>query len=76
MYKHNGQKTFIYSVHISLKSHLKSSNCVAMGNIGTAAALKLNNFVFNKYENNNNNRSLLSTVAVIFTISNEHVSSA
>ena len=62
---------------MSLKSHLKSSNCIDIGNMGMASALeeKLNNFIFNKYEKNDDNRSLLSTVADIFTISNEHVSS-
>ena len=28
IYKHSGQETCIHSVHISLKSHLKSSNCI------------------------------------------------
>ena len=48
-----------------------------MGNMATTAALeeKLNNFIFNKYENNDNNRSSLLTVAEIYTISNKNVSS-
>ena len=48
-----------------------------MGEKGTAAALeeKLNNIIFSKYEDNDKNQSLISTVAEIFTISYEHVPS-
>ena len=45
--------------------------------MGMVAALveKLNNFIFNKYEDNDINRCLVSTVAEVFTVSNKHVSS-
>ena len=48
-----------------------------MENMGTVVGLKekFNSFTFDKYKNNGNNRSLLSTVAEIFTISNGHASS-